>query len=539
MHQTSLATFARSASGLAMLLAPIVLLALTATADAQTAPGPYGVAKDRGFTITPPFQRSKSYTMSCGYGCYKHTNGGTQDHFALDFLMSTGEPVHPIAAGKVRIAKTVLGSGHSGFEPYGRFVLIEHFNGYYSMYAHLDSVSVAVGAWVDVDVPIGTAGKTGSGAGNTSHLHFALYKNLTYINATDASYSGGTAVVPEPFAGCTKSAGGDCEYLGNYTVFRRDDFAPEVIVRAGGMLDLFTCNRSQRNLMYRRRESYGTWAPIWTNLEGTCASSPTATHDGWGNAFVFVRGLDARLWVKTRTGSGWSGWYSIGDSVIGRPAAALDTASGLVRVFARRSPDQAMYVASQLSPGSTSFTGWQRLGGYLVNSPVAGTRADGRVDAYAVGLDYRLYKLPDNGNGTFTLENWHPQNVSIEGEPALVAQGAPQWAARSTGDTLLLQNASVPVAATHRPGVARNQNGNVYLFERRRSSSAADYVYPSGGSWYTGSFGGLVTSELAAVRATADHVMMFTWGTGGLYHREQTAPNTVSWYDWYDLQIPQ
>ncbi|HSK05665.1 MAG TPA: peptidoglycan DD-metalloendopeptidase family protein [Kofleriaceae bacterium] len=516
-------------------LAAILLLALTTTASAQ------GFGKDRGFTLTPPFQRGNSYTITCGYGCGAHDNVGTQDHYALDFDMPTGSPVHPAAPGRVVIAKSsYVPNSHNGFEPYGKFVLIEHPNSYFTMYAHLDSISpgVGVGSWVDIDAPIGKAGMTGAGAHGDDHLHFVLYKGVTY-NSSASTYSGGTAVRPEPFAGCTKSIGGDCEGIVTWNTLRRDDFAPEVLVHPNGALDLFTCNRSQRNLMNRSRDAYGTWSP-WTNLEGVCASSPSAVRDASGNVFVFVRGLDGKLWTRARVGT-WSGWYSIGDSIIGRPTAALDTLSNVVRVFIRKPINQtafaAVHVASQHSPGNMSFTDWQPLGGSLTNSPAASRRADGRVDVYAAAPDYSLWKLPDNGNGTYTYETWHPQYVSIEGEPAFVAQGTPQWVARSTNDLLLVQNASAAMGATHRPAAARHYYGNLYTFMRNRNNSAADYAYAYNGWWYTGSLGGLVTSELAAVRGN-NYIMMFTWGTGGLYYREQSSIYTDSWHGWVNLYIP-
>lgn len=520
----------------APLAALLLLLAITATASAQDVP------KDRGFTLTPPFQRGKSYPITCGYDCGAHDNDGTQDLDALDFDMPTGTPVHPAAPGKVVIAKSsyVVGS-FDGLEPYGKFVLVQHPNGYFTMYAHLDSITpgVGVGSWVDIDAPIGAAGMTGTGAHGDDHLHFVLYKNVGYDSNTSA-YWGGTAVKPEPFAGCTKSAGGDCEVIGADTL-RRDDFAPEVIIHPNGTLDLFTCNRTQRNLMNRTRDLYGTWSS-WTNLDGICASSPSAVRDAWGNLFVFVRGLDGKLWTRARVGGGWSGWYSIGDSIIGRPTAALDTVSNVVRVFVRKPANQsvfaAVHVASQSSTGSMAFTDWQLLGGSLTNSPVASRRADGRVDVYAAAPDYTFWKLPDNGNGTYTYETWYPQYASIEGEPTFVAQGAQQWAARSTADQLLVQNASSPMGATHRPAVARHYYGNLYTFERNRSTSAAEYTFQSNGWWYWGTFGGLVTSELAAVRFSNTHLMMFTWGTGGLYYREQSTYTSDSWYGWTDLAIP-
>lgn len=500
-----------------------------------TPPGGNGVAKDRGFTLSPPWGPGKTFSMTCGYGCGKHDNIGTQDHFALDFPMPSGEPIYAAAPGRVILAES-LGSG---WEPYGISVMIEHFNGYQTFYAHLNSLSVAAGAEVDAGTQIGTAGQSGSGA-NSDHLHFVLYKGASVAGSPGArGPSGGSAVVPEPFARCTKGPGGDCEDIAFNNQFRRDDFGIKAVVHPDRSLDLFTCSRVNRTLLHRHRTAAGTWN-AWNNLLGVCAGSPTAVRDAAGRVYVFVRGVDGTLYYKRRdtTGGAWSDWGTLTGPVIERAAAALDTTAGVVRVFARRAADQALYVASQ---SGLAFTGWTRLGGRVVNSPVAGTRGDGRVDAFVAGGDYRLYRMPDLGNGSYGVESWTPENAWIEGDPDLVPEGAMEWFARSTGDQLLRQPGNMVTTATHPAAVARNLNGLLHAFRRNRTNSGADYFYLDAfGSWGGSSFGGLVTSELEAVRAgSGDRILMFTWGTGGLYYREQnTANSTTGWGAWVDLQAP-
>jgi hypothetical protein len=541
LGQTTLArrNTLRGALNLVTLAAALLSLALPATANAITPQVSNTVAKDRGFTITPPYPRGKSYTMGNGYGSGKHDNVGTQDYFSLDFTLVENDPVHPVAPGKVKIAKNNT-TETNGFEPYGKLVLIEHSNGYFSLYAHLNDVSVNVGQWVDVDSPIGKAGATGSGSGGQVHLHFTLYKGTTSISASPASWSSGTAVVPEPFSGCTKSAGGDCEDIVAGNVLRRDDFAPAV---AGGVttdLDLVACNRSAANLMYNRRDTSANWMG-WENLGGTCGSSPAVVRDALGNLFVFVRGIDAGLYVKKKLSNApWSNsWEKIADSVVGRPSAAFDAASKVVRVFVKRAPNQSVYVQSQVGQGSASFTTPPaNLGGTLTNSPVAAARSDGHLDVYGAASDSTFWKIPSNSDGSFTPEWWHPLYVSLEGEPSFVAQGATSFAARTTGDKLYLQGGSTQGAATHRPAIARNLDGTLILFERNRYSSAFDYYFQTSAKWVPGAWVGLVTSELAALRSKSNRVMVFAWQTGGLWYREQAAYNANSWNAWVDLQIP-
>jgi peptidase M23-like protein len=526
----------RRGSVVPLFVVGLLLVLVPQAGAAITQPGGNGVAKDRGFTITPPWGCGKAFRMTCGYGCGRHDNIGTQDYFALDFPMPAGEPIYPVAPGKVLLAEALGG----GWEPYGNAVFIQHQNGYRSFYAHLQSIAVAAGDQVDVDTPIGGAGQSGSGA-SSDHLHFVLYKDAVVGGGGfgNRGPSGGSAVVPEPFSGCTGENGGDCEGIIIGNLLRRDDFAPAAIVHPDRSLDLFTCGRTSRNLVHRYRTAAGAWQG-WENLDGVCASSPMAVRDAAGRVYVFVRGLDGRLYYKRRdaVGGAWNGWFWLDATVVGRGAAALDTVSGVVRVFARRAPDDALYYASQSGLG---FGGWIRLGGTVVNSPVARTRGDGRVDAFVAGLDSTFWKMPALVDGSFAAENWISQGVQIEGTPDLVADGVLEWLVRSTGDQLLRQPGGVVSTATHPPAGARNLSGLLYVFRRNRTTSAADYFYENiGGSWSGNSFGGLVTSELEAVRAgTGDRILMFTWGTGGLYLREQSFANAnTSWGDWVDLQVP-
>jgi len=58
--------------------------------------------------------------------------------------------------------------------------VIDHNNGYRSIYAHLASIKVSAGQVVESGQKIGVMGTTGSSTG--IHLHFELYKNGSLVN---------------------------------------------------------------------------------------------------------------------------------------------------------------------------------------------------------------------------------------------------------------------------------------------------------------------------------------------------------------------
>ncbi|RXT08873.1 M23 family metallopeptidase [Ammoniphilus sp. CFH 90114] len=63
---------------------------------------------------------------------------------------------------------------------YGKSVIIDHGNGYKTLYGHLSSVSVSVGDVVQKGDKIGVMGSTGESTG--THLHFEIIKNGSNTN---------------------------------------------------------------------------------------------------------------------------------------------------------------------------------------------------------------------------------------------------------------------------------------------------------------------------------------------------------------------
>ena len=85
-------------------------------------------------------------------------------HQGIDITADLGTPVMASAAGIV-VA--------SSFEPrYGRFVRIEHLNGFMTVYAHNNENLVEAGERVAVGQPIAAVGRTGRAT--ASHVHFEI-----------------------------------------------------------------------------------------------------------------------------------------------------------------------------------------------------------------------------------------------------------------------------------------------------------------------------------------------------------------------------
>ena len=87
-------------------------------------------------------------------------------HTGLDVAGPVGTPIYAARSGKVIKAQ----GGYNG--GYGNMVTIQHPNGTKTLYAHMSSISVAVGQTVSRGNTIGNVGSTGRSTG--PHLHFEI-----------------------------------------------------------------------------------------------------------------------------------------------------------------------------------------------------------------------------------------------------------------------------------------------------------------------------------------------------------------------------
>jgi septal ring factor EnvC (AmiA/AmiB activator) len=91
-------------------------------------------------------------------------SGGIIRWNGVGIAAAVGTPVRAVESGKVRLV--------GQFGTYGLTIVLEHGNGYYSVYAHLQSAGVKLGATVSKGQAIATVGGQNSDYG--PHLHFEI-----------------------------------------------------------------------------------------------------------------------------------------------------------------------------------------------------------------------------------------------------------------------------------------------------------------------------------------------------------------------------
>ncbi|MFZ7104886.1 MAG: peptidoglycan DD-metalloendopeptidase family protein [Peptococcaceae bacterium] len=105
-------------------------------------------------------------------------------HTGVDLSNSIGTPIRAAQGGKVTYV------GWKG--NYGKTVIIDHLNGYKTLYGHSNKILVAEGQWVQAGEKIALMGNTGRSTG--PHLHFEVYEHgkvvdpLKYIYIVKSDY---------------------------------------------------------------------------------------------------------------------------------------------------------------------------------------------------------------------------------------------------------------------------------------------------------------------------------------------------------------
>lgn len=113
------------------------------------------------------------YYMSSKYGYRTHPITGKKKlHGGVDLAAPAGSAILAAQSGKVIVA-----TYHWSF---GNYIIVDHGNGYSTLYAHCSKLLVSKGATVSQGQRIANVGTTGSSTGN--HLHFEVRINGVRTN---------------------------------------------------------------------------------------------------------------------------------------------------------------------------------------------------------------------------------------------------------------------------------------------------------------------------------------------------------------------
>lgn len=119
-----------------------------------------------------PTTEISQINISSLYGYRKHPVQGTLKHHSGIDIAVRNVDVVTTASG---IVKEV---GYN--KGYGNYVIIDHLNGYKTLYGHLSSIFVSQGDRLTIATPIGKSGSTGTTTGE--HIHYEVIKYDKKVN---------------------------------------------------------------------------------------------------------------------------------------------------------------------------------------------------------------------------------------------------------------------------------------------------------------------------------------------------------------------
>jgi murein DD-endopeptidase MepM/ murein hydrolase activator NlpD len=146
------------------------------------APAPSSSASSDESSSSSSASAAGSTGPSSGAGFIWPTSGPISSRFGpghplgidIDLFRTPTAPIMAAASGTVTFA------GGNTCCSYGLYVIVDHGNGYQTLYAHLSRIAVDVGQRVSQGTVLGSGGRTGYATGN--HLHFEVHRNGSVIN---------------------------------------------------------------------------------------------------------------------------------------------------------------------------------------------------------------------------------------------------------------------------------------------------------------------------------------------------------------------
>jgi len=114
----------------------------------------------------PPVESTRRTSAYGSRRIYQYSDGNsdTTIHAGIDIGVPTGTDIIACGQGRVVLARMRIVTGNT--------VVLEHLPGVYSLYYHMDSITVSEGSIVEAGTLIGKAGATGLATG--PHLHWEI-----------------------------------------------------------------------------------------------------------------------------------------------------------------------------------------------------------------------------------------------------------------------------------------------------------------------------------------------------------------------------
>jgi Peptidase family M23/Fibronectin type III domain len=334
--------------GLCALVSPASTASTTASATVADTTSTASTASTATTSSSHPYSDPIWYPLRSPalIGCIGNGSGTTNgsacksDHvgyFGMNLNTTGRAPVYAAGAGRVIAAVSSIPCGVKPASG-GNYVKIDHGGGRISMYSHLSSVTVKVGALVAAGTQLGTTGNSGASCSAGTYLDFVVridgggYQPLTKTVTTMLACDGATSVLWPPKLPKSYSAWVKVPYLGLTTVASGSACIPTatpatyatptgVKASPGNARATVSWAGSQADAIEVQEEIYRpsthSWdAPCTPNVSHGCtvgytllsAGTTSQTVTGLGNGRTY------RFRISRHNSIGWSnfsGWVSV------------------------------------------------------------------------------------------------------------------------------------------------------------------------------------------------------------------------------------
>ena len=292
----------------------------------------------------------------------------------------------------------------------------------------------------------------------------------------------------------------------------------------------------------------------WSNQDGACVVAPSVSGSGWsgwdslggwidlltvasnedGRLEVFGRGGDGAVWHNWQTApnNGWGGWYSLGGWIdiltVGK------NQDGRLEIFARGG-DGAVWHNWQLTPNG-DWSGWNSLGGWIDLLTVANNQ-DGRLELFARGGDGAVWHnwqtaINSGWSGWDSLGGWIDMlavEINADGRLEIFARGgdAAVWHNWQTAPNNGWSGWDSLGGWIDMLSVNKNQDGRMEIFARGGDGAVWHnwQTAPSNGWSGWGSLGGWIDRLTTGNNEDGRIEIFARGGDGAVWHNWQTAPN--------------
>jgi murein DD-endopeptidase MepM/ murein hydrolase activator NlpD len=453
------------------------------------------------------------------------------DHKAVDISLGAGGPVLAAASGTVS-------RSFNGTSTYGSYVIIDHGNGWQTLYAHLarSSMVFSAGQHVNQGQRIAQMGNTGTSA---VHLHFEVLKNgveqpsLNSYFTCFKNVSAGTTI-PLDFPGLT---GGSPVLPPNPRVEAKKWPAGNVAYNNQGDPEIFAIGGNGQ--LYHNWFNQSIWTG-WDTMGGT-QTDVVVGYNKAGNEEVFAIGGGGAIFHRAFVPDvGWEPWDTLGGSAFTDISLGYNE-SGNIELFAIGGAG-VMYKNRW---SGTQWTGWENMGGSAFTKATVGYNAAGNTEVFAIGgagVVYHNYFTPGVGwSGWDTMGGSQISQITVghnsAGNAELFAIGAngvmyhnyfvpgTGWTGWiSMGGSGFTKLAVGLNAENNQEVVAIGGGGVIY----------ASHFSPGTGWTAWSSLGGSGSTAVSVARTASGGLEVFAVRAGGVMWHKWFVPG-VGWSDWASL----